>query len=143
MVRSYWKAALALALLGGAALGQQLTRAQSPPAATGERLVTIQEPGKPAQKCRILSSWRLEDGTLAHKVQAVDTGEISTLIDSPSPRVIPWDASGAPPAITPASSARLQAIPSDAAACASCDCPDCAGVQGGYRTVQESGRAPM
>src|SRR5262245_13973602 len=100
MVRSYWKAALALALLGGAALGQQLTRAPSPPAATGERLMTIQEPGKPPQQCRILGSYHLEDGTPAHKVQVLATGEISTVVDSSSPRSIPWDASGAPPTIT-------------------------------------------
>lgn len=54
------------------------------PANSNERIITVQEPGKPPQQCRILREWRLNDGNLAREVQALDTGEIMTIVDSGS-----------------------------------------------------------
>src|SRR5262249_41240961 len=47
-----------------------------------ERIVTIQEGGKPAQRCRVLRTWQQPDGSRAHQVQALDTGEMMTVEES-------------------------------------------------------------
>src|SRR5262249_48030902 len=46
----------------------------------GERLITVQEANRPAQVCRIVKSWP-EGGKMAYQVQAVDTGEMITIVE--------------------------------------------------------------
>jgi hypothetical protein len=48
--------------------------------APGERLITIESEGKPAQVCRVLREWDTEDGSTAQEVEVVETGERMTLI---------------------------------------------------------------
>jgi hypothetical protein len=47
---------------------------------SGERLITIESEGKPAQVCRVLREWQTEDGSTAQEVEVVDTGERMTLM---------------------------------------------------------------
>jgi hypothetical protein len=94
-----------------------LAKGQAP---QGERIIQVQEMGKPAQKCRVLKCWRQADGTMACQVQALTGGEIMTIVESePSPakgsakaatgtakgaatQVFHWGSSASPPAGTPA-----------------------------------------
>ena len=48
------------------------------------RIVTVTENGKTI-RCRILESWQLANGTTAHKLQAIESGEYITIMDDPSP----------------------------------------------------------
>ena len=48
--------------------------------ASGERLITIESEGKPAQVCRVLREWETEDGSTAQEVEVVETGEKLTLM---------------------------------------------------------------
>jgi hypothetical protein len=52
------------------------------PQAASERTVSIKEDGKPAQQCRIIKTWRMKDGTQAYEVQAIDTGEVMTIVEA-------------------------------------------------------------
>jgi hypothetical protein len=53
---------------------------ESGDASPGERLITIESEGKPAQVCRVLREWETEDGSTAQEVEVVETGERLTLI---------------------------------------------------------------
>ena len=84
MVRSYWKGALVLTLAwASVAQGQQ---AASPPlgASAPDGIVTVQEMGKPMQRCRILSSWPVGDGNTAYLVQDLETTKTWTIVDGPT-----------------------------------------------------------
>src|SRR5262245_3557717 len=49
-----------------------------------ERVMTVHENGK-ALRCRIVTSWRLENGSTAYQVQSLETGEMLTIVeDGPS-----------------------------------------------------------
>jgi hypothetical protein len=47
-----------------------------------ERVVTVQEPGKPGQKCKLVKTWKTVDGATAYQVQVIATGEMMTLLES-------------------------------------------------------------
>lgn len=80
MVRSGWQRSLVVALMwSGLAVGQQ----PMPSADNGgERLLKVQEFGKPEQRCRVLQSWGLTDGGTAFKVEDVSSGETMTIVES-------------------------------------------------------------
>jgi hypothetical protein len=123
MVRSLWKRTLVTTFAwAGMAWGQSmpsLPSTQPPkPTETSERLVTLQESGKPAQKCRILKSWKTAEGATAYRVQALDSGEIMTIVENGPATTVPgsregthkqalatrifhWGRDGTPPAGTP------------------------------------------
>src|SRR6266542_3969264 len=84
MVRSYWKGALVLTLAVGGVIRAQQTAVPPLVATAPNGIVTVQQMGKPAQKCRILESWPTGDGKTAVKVQSLETGEVSTIIEGPS-----------------------------------------------------------
>ena len=44
-----------------------------------DRFVTVQEAGKPPQRCKVLKMWTEPDGTPAFQAQALDTGELMTI----------------------------------------------------------------
>src|SRR5262249_9391407 len=71
---------------GGLALGQQ---PPTPVNSGTETYLEITEPGRPPQRCRVLYCWTMEDGKRACQVQAVDTGEIMTIVDPPLPSGAP------------------------------------------------------
>jgi hypothetical protein len=52
------------------------------PAHKPQRIITVEEPGHPPAKCRILKAWHMPDGGMAREVQDIDTGEIMTIADS-------------------------------------------------------------
>src|SRR5262249_6492997 len=80
MVRSHWiRPVVVMLAWTGLARGQAVPPALGP---GGERIVTIQVGGKPGQRCRVLRTWQQPDGSRAHQVQALDTGEIMTVEES-------------------------------------------------------------
>lgn len=112
MVRLHWMVTPVVTLVLAAAAA-----AQVPAAKPGERFMTVQEQNKPAQKCRILHSWREKDGTVAYQVQALDTGEMMSIVENgpiatPSPlrwrdravatRIYHWGRSSKAPTGVPA-----------------------------------------
>jgi hypothetical protein len=48
----------------------------------GERIITVCEPGKPEQKCRVLRTYTTPEGNTAHEVKALDSGEVMTIVES-------------------------------------------------------------
>ncbi len=95
MVRSKWKRTLAATLAwAGLACGQQplAVWAQAPapaPLDRTERIITVQETGKPAQKCKLLKTWRTPEGAQAYQVQALMTGELMTIVESGPTATVP------------------------------------------------------
>jgi hypothetical protein len=85
MIRSYWMAPAALVLASAG-----LARSQAIPAETApkEHFVTIQEVGSKPARCKLLKSWYEPDGTKAYQVQAVETGEMISILESRSAQVV-------------------------------------------------------
>src|SRR5437764_13948101 len=86
MVRSIWKRSLLTSLAwAGLALGQQpasSSRAQSTPLPVqNQQTITVQEPGKTAQKCKVIKTWKTAERTQAYQVRAIDTGEMMTIVE--------------------------------------------------------------
>jgi hypothetical protein len=101
MVRSRWILSAVFGLAwAGLGRGQAPTPAPAP-AASGERLITVQEMDRPAQKCRLLKTWREPDGSTAYQVQAVGNGEILTIVET---------GQAAPPAPAGAPGPRVRAV---------------------------------
>lgn len=90
MVCSYWRGALAV-LVGWAGLAWAQTPAPTGPVAAGtpERIMVVHENGA-SIRCRVLHTWLLPDGRTAHQLQALETGEMITIVDDALPE-------GAPP----------------------------------------------
>jgi len=87
MVRSRWiKAVMATLVSTGLALGQSTTPTspQAADDATG-RIITVHEAGKPAQKCRVIKWWVNDKGCKVWQVQALDTGEMMTIVAEGAP----------------------------------------------------------
>jgi len=87
-LRLQWRGALVvLAAWAGLAVAQaqQMPAPSSPTAKSGvpERIVTVTENGKTI-RCRLVETWKLADGTTAHKLQAVESGEFITILDDPT-----------------------------------------------------------
>lgn len=124
MVRSLWKRTLVTTLAwAGLAWAQSPLPTTPKPAAkpapvdSTERVITVQEPGKAAQKCKITKTWKTPEGTTAYLCQALDTGEIMTIVESgpgtPAPgssnsntqarasRIFHWGRNRTPPEGTP------------------------------------------
>lgn len=53
----------------------------TPAPVPGEVYISVQEAGKPEQRCKVLKTWKMEDGSIASQVQSVDTGEIMTIVE--------------------------------------------------------------
>lgn len=117
MVRSLWKRTLITSLAwAGIALAQQTdSSAPAAPAARPQRTLTVQEPGKGPIKCKLIHSWKTPEGTKAYQVQAVDGGEMLTIVENGGARpvigatgvqavttkIYHWGNSAAPPAGAP------------------------------------------
>jgi hypothetical protein len=86
MVRSIWKRTLVTSLAwAGLAVAQPPSTAPRPapaPVQSAEQIVTLQEQGKPAHKCKIIKSWQTKEGGKAFLVTALDTGEKMTIVES-------------------------------------------------------------
>jgi hypothetical protein len=115
MVRSIWLRTVAALLAStGLVCAQQSAAPPMAPAHPGEKIISVQEMDRPALKCRIIRMWHTADGALAYQVQALDTGELLTVVESaPLPqqpgsrvravatRIYHWGRTGQPPAGTP------------------------------------------
>lgn len=109
MIRSLrWGCALMLLAQVGLASAQST----SPPSTTGRSYtISVQVPGNPAQVCQIVKMWNEADGSRAYQVQALDTGELMTVLEkgagssrsggSVVMQVFRWGRSATPPAGTP------------------------------------------
>jgi hypothetical protein len=81
---SCWKTPLVLTLAWtGLAWAQYALAPSAARAAGSEHYLMV---GDPPQKCRVLASWRMDDGRQAYDVQALDTGEVLTLYEAPGAR---------------------------------------------------------
>src|SRR5579875_2512825 len=106
MVRSV---GIAAAVLGLAWTGFVGAQASSP--LEKARYIMVTEEGKPPQRCKLLKTWREADGAPAFQVQAVDTGELMTIVGSQqgaggdpramSTRIFRWGRDNKPPAGAP------------------------------------------
>jgi hypothetical protein len=82
MVRSVWIKTVGALLVGtGLVCGQQPASAQGTPPGSGEEIISIQEAGKPEQKCKLLRNWTTPQGHLAHEVKLLGTGELIILVE--------------------------------------------------------------
>jgi len=82
MVRTYWNATLVAALaLPALVWGQHVSTTAPAPAVPPEQMISVKEAGKPEQRCRILKVWKTPEGATARQVQALDTGEIMTIVE--------------------------------------------------------------
>jgi hypothetical protein len=66
------------------------------PVASTDEIRSIQEPGKPAQKCRVVSQWRDANGNLNCQCQSLDTGEMITIVETGPGQPGPGTASAGP-----------------------------------------------
>lgn len=101
MVRSRWiKAVLATLVSTGLAWGQSAgpSSPQPPDDPTG-RIITVNEAGKPGQKCRVVKWWVDDKGNKVWQVEALDTGEVMTIIASGAPVMGEPPAAGRPKAL--------------------------------------------
>lgn len=93
-----------------------LVAAQSPsPAGTATarpRFIIVSEQGQPQQRCKLIKTWKDANGAPAYQVQAVDTGELMTIVSSAPQgtggdsremptRIFRWGRDNKPPAGTP------------------------------------------
>jgi hypothetical protein len=109
MVRSLWIAAVVVGLAWTGLAGAQPSGAKAP----GERYVIVRDDGGAPQRCKVLKTWRESNGAMAYQVQAVQTGELMTIVEIPSgpagtagqhevsTRIFHWGQDGKPPAGTP------------------------------------------
>lgn len=83
MVRAKWTGTLVAALAwAGMTWGQSAPMSPSAAAGPSQCTITVQEQGKPAQKCKVLKAWKQADGKMAYQVQSLDTGEMMTIAES-------------------------------------------------------------
>jgi hypothetical protein len=66
----------------GLAWGQTALTPPAPVVEPAGKVITVSEPGKPAQKCRLIKMWSQPGGGKACQVQAIDTGHIMTIVQS-------------------------------------------------------------
>jgi hypothetical protein len=77
-----WISSSVVGLLAvGFAFGQQ--PASVPPAYNKGDTITLQEPGKPEQKVKVLKTTRGPDGKMTYEVQDMQSGDKATISDSP------------------------------------------------------------
>ncbi|MCI0684543.1 MAG: HEAT repeat domain-containing protein [Gemmataceae bacterium] len=84
-----WRGALVLGLLGSVGLAwSQSPRFNSPAqTAAAERVMTVHENGK-ALRSRVITSWRMANGALAHQLQVIDSGEMLTIVEDGQPMMV-------------------------------------------------------
>jgi hypothetical protein len=78
MVRSIRIAAVVVGLAWTGLAGAQMSA--QPGAAPRPRYMIVREEGKPPQRCLVLKTWQHTNGLPVFQVQAVDTGEVITVV---------------------------------------------------------------
>jgi hypothetical protein len=120
MVSAKWKSSLLATLAWAGLAWGQAGPSPNSPIRIGSDLLTVREPGRPDQKCRILKTWKQPDGTMAFEVQCLETEEHLTLVEigpaeagptdptkGMKSRIYHWGQSATPPAGVP----QMQAAP--------------------------------
>ncbi len=74
-----WRGAIVVVLFWSGLAWTQTSAPRSPNEG-GDRIMVVHENGK-ATRCRVVESWQLPDGRLAHLLQALETGEMITIVD--------------------------------------------------------------
>lgn len=90
MVWSNWKGALLVLLAGVGLAWSQAPSSRPMPAGdrpATERIMTVHENGK-AIRCRVMTSWRTQDGKNAYQLQVIDTGEMLTIEEDGPPTTV-------------------------------------------------------
>ncbi len=86
MVRSRWiKAVMATLVSTGVVWGQAAAPTPKAPDDPTGRIITVNEPGKLPQKCRVVKWWFDEHGNKVWQVEALDCGETMTIIAESHP----------------------------------------------------------
>lgn len=83
MVWLNWRGALIIVSAWVAlACGQAFTQSgAAPTTGKAERILTLYENGKPI-RCRVVGTWQEPDGKTAHQLQALESGELITIVES-------------------------------------------------------------
>src|SRR4051794_19480144 len=88
MGRSKWKGTMVTTFAwAGMAWGQVYTLPIARADGNGEQYLNVRESDQSVQRCRVLRSWRLEDGTPAFEVRNTATNETMTIVESPTASV--------------------------------------------------------
>lgn len=74
-----WRGAFVVVLFWSGLAWTQTPTPRSPDGG-GERIMVVHENGK-STRCRVMESWQLPDGRIAHLLQALETGEMITIVD--------------------------------------------------------------
>src|SRR5262245_35554011 len=80
MVSSNWQGAIGRGALLVVLFWSGLAWTQTTPADGLERIMVVHANGK-STRCRVLESWKLDDGRIAHLLQAVEDNEKITIVD--------------------------------------------------------------
>src|SRR5581483_8442648 len=73
MVRANWKGLVGLGLIATGLVAWGVASAE-------ERTLTVNEPGQPPLRCRVVQSWTEPNGSRAFQVQAISSGEMLTVV---------------------------------------------------------------
>src|SRR5687768_9689970 len=88
MIWSNWRKAIWQGAGVAAMFWAGLAWTQSPTPSSSsqgpERIMVVHENGR-SLRCRVLQSWQLPDSRIAHLLQAVDSGEMVTIVDEHAP----------------------------------------------------------
>ena len=82
MVRSQWIGPVFGVLAWTGLAWGQMTPIAAEADGTKDRYVIVQEAGKPPQRCKVLKTWTNGDGDPAYQAQALDTGELMTIVET-------------------------------------------------------------
>lgn len=77
MVWSNWRGAL---MVTAAWVGLAWSQTPPPAPVTHERIMTVHENGT-STRCRVISTWRTSEGTQAYQLQAIESGEMITIVE--------------------------------------------------------------
>src|SRR5262245_37008390 len=84
MVSSNWQGAIGRGALLVVLFWSGLAWTQTTPTDGPERIMVVHANGK-STRCRVLESWKLDDGRIAHLLQAVEDNEKITIVDEKVP----------------------------------------------------------
>ena len=78
-----WRGAMVVLLFWSGLAWTQTPAPRSTPE-LAERIMVVHENGK-STRCRVMETWQLPDGRVAHLLQSLDSGEMITIVDEAGP----------------------------------------------------------
>ena len=78
-----WRGAMVVLLFWSGLAWTQTPVPRSNPE-MAERIMVVHENGK-STRCRVMETWQLPDGRVAHLLQSLDSGEMITIVDEAGP----------------------------------------------------------